>query len=161
MKILPHCDTASPLLGCPGGTHGKEPTCQCRKHKKSLFNPWVGKIPWRRAWKSTPCILAWRIPWTEEPCSLQSTGSQRVRLDWSGLAWHSLLGVSVRREWICNRFTLGLGCIYHLPHVCQGVDIYTHLSVCMWIGRESQGVFSWKYINMGEDSRLAGICHLF
>ena len=26
-------------------------------------------------------ILAWRIPWTEEPGGLQSTGSQRVRLD--------------------------------------------------------------------------------
>ena len=26
-------------------------------------------------------ILVWRIPWTEEPGGLQSTGSQRVRLD--------------------------------------------------------------------------------
>ena len=26
------------------------------------FNPWVGKIPWRRAWPPTPLILAWRIP---------------------------------------------------------------------------------------------------
>ena len=26
-------------------------------------------------------ILAWRIPWTKEPGSLQSMGSQRVRLD--------------------------------------------------------------------------------
>ena len=31
-------------------------------------------------------ILAWRIPWTEKPCKLQSTGSQRVRHDWSDLA---------------------------------------------------------------------------
>ena len=31
-------------------------------------------------------ILAWRIPWTEEPGGLQSTGSQRVRHDWSDLA---------------------------------------------------------------------------
>ena len=28
-------------------------------------------------------ILAWRIPWMEEPGGLQSTGSQRVRHDWS------------------------------------------------------------------------------
>ena len=33
-------------------------------------------------------ILAWRIPWTEEPGGLQSTGSQRVRQDWSDLTWH-------------------------------------------------------------------------
>ena len=28
-------------------------------------------------------ILAWRIPWTEEPGGLQSTGSQRIRQDYS------------------------------------------------------------------------------
>ena len=26
-------------------------------------------------------ILAWRVPWTEEPGRLQSTGSQRVRVE--------------------------------------------------------------------------------
>ena len=31
-------------------------------------------------------VLAWRIPGTEEPGGLQSTGSQRVRNDWSDLA---------------------------------------------------------------------------
>ena len=28
-----------------GGVSGKEPTCQCRRHKRSEFYPWVGKIP--------------------------------------------------------------------------------------------------------------------
>ena len=37
---------------------------QCRRPE---FDPWVGKMPWRRKWQPTPCILAWRIPWTEEP----------------------------------------------------------------------------------------------
>ena len=27
--------------------------------------------------------LAWKIPWTEEPGRLQSTGSRRVRHDWT------------------------------------------------------------------------------
>ena len=31
-----------------GGTSGKEPTCQLRRHKKSGFDPWVRKSPWRR-----------------------------------------------------------------------------------------------------------------
>ena len=30
---------------------GKESTCQCRKCR---FDPWVGKIPWRRKWRPTP-----------------------------------------------------------------------------------------------------------
>ena len=28
------------------------------------FDPWVGKIPWRRGKDSHSTILAWRIPWT-------------------------------------------------------------------------------------------------
>ena len=35
----------------PGGASGKEHTCQCRKHKKCGFDPWLGRIPWRQAWQ--------------------------------------------------------------------------------------------------------------
>ena len=34
-------------------------------------------------------ILAWRIPWREKPGRLQSIGSQRVRHDYSNLAYHA------------------------------------------------------------------------
>ena len=37
-------------------------------------------------------ILAWRIPWTEELGEMQSTGSHRVRYDWSDLAGMHTLG---------------------------------------------------------------------
>ena len=30
--------------------------------KKHGFNPWVGNIPWRRAWPHMPVFLPWRIP---------------------------------------------------------------------------------------------------
>ena len=43
--------------GFPGGASCKEPTCQCRRHKSCGFDPWVGKIPWRRAWQHTPVFL--------------------------------------------------------------------------------------------------------
>ena len=37
------------------GSHsGKEPASQCRRCKSRGFDPWVGKIPWRRAWQPTP-----------------------------------------------------------------------------------------------------------
>ena len=42
------------LLHFPGGTSIKEPACQCRGHKRLGFDPWVGKIPWRRKWQPTP-----------------------------------------------------------------------------------------------------------
>ena len=43
--------------GFPGGTSDKEPTCQCRRLKRHSFSPWVGKIPWRRAQRTTPVFL--------------------------------------------------------------------------------------------------------
>ena len=42
------------------------------------FDPWVGTIPWRRAWQTTPVFLPGESPWTEEPGGLQSMGSQRI-----------------------------------------------------------------------------------
>ena len=45
------------LWAFPGGARGKETACQCRRHKRLRFDPWVRKIPWRRAWQSTPVSL--------------------------------------------------------------------------------------------------------
>ena len=36
---------------------GKESTCQCSRCKRHGFDPWVGKIPWRRKWQPTPVFL--------------------------------------------------------------------------------------------------------
>ena len=71
--------------GFPGGASGKELACQCRRHKRHGFDPWVGKIPLRKAWQPTPVLLPGESPWTEEPGRLQSMGSQRVGHDWSDL----------------------------------------------------------------------------
>ena len=35
----------------------KESTCQCRRYRRRGFDPWVGKIPWRRTWQPTPVFL--------------------------------------------------------------------------------------------------------
>ena len=45
------------ILGFLGGTSGKEPICQCRS-KRVRSDPWVRKIPQRRAWQPTPVFLA-------------------------------------------------------------------------------------------------------
>ena len=29
----------------PGGTRGKEPSCQCKRHKRHRFDPWGGEGP--------------------------------------------------------------------------------------------------------------------
>ena len=57
-------------MGFPGGVSGKEPVCQCRRHRRHRFNPWVGKIPWWRKWQPTSLFLPGKIPWTERPGGL-------------------------------------------------------------------------------------------
>ena len=44
-------------MSFPGGASGKEPACQCRRHKRHRFDPWVGKTPLKRAWQPTPVFL--------------------------------------------------------------------------------------------------------
>ena len=44
--------------GFPGDNSGKESTCQWRRHKRLRFDPWVGKIPWKRKWQSAPVFLS-------------------------------------------------------------------------------------------------------
>ena len=62
----------------PRWLSGKEPACQCRRHRRHRFYPWVGKIPLGEGMATHSSILACRIPRTEEPGGLQSMGSHSV-----------------------------------------------------------------------------------
>ena len=48
---------ATKLRGFPSGAGGEEPACQCRRHKRHGFYPWIRKIPWRRKWHPTPVFF--------------------------------------------------------------------------------------------------------
>ena len=41
-------------IGLPRWLSGKESTCKCRRCKRHGFDPWLGKIPWRKKWQPTP-----------------------------------------------------------------------------------------------------------
>ena len=73
------------VSGFPGGSSGKGPVCQYRKHKRHGFYPWVQKIPCRRVWQPTPVFLLGESPFTKEPGRLQSKVSQKVRHYWNKL----------------------------------------------------------------------------
>ena len=72
-------------MSFPDDTSGKEPTCQCRRHK---ILGWEDPLEEEMATHFS--ILVWKIPWTEEPAGLQSMEAPRVRHDWSNLAQHSI-----------------------------------------------------------------------
>ena len=59
------------LMCFPGGTSGKESTCQCRRHKTCGFYPYYS------------CL---ENPIAEGPGGLQSVGLQRVGHKWNDLA---------------------------------------------------------------------------
>ena len=46
---------ASSSPGLPRWLGDKESACQCRRHRRLKFNPWIGKMPWRR--KQQPTCL--------------------------------------------------------------------------------------------------------
>ena len=55
----------------------------CLQCRRPGFDPWVGKIPWKRKWLPTPVFLPGESPRTEEPGGLQSMGSREVGHDWA------------------------------------------------------------------------------
>ena len=71
------------LVGCPGGSDGKEFACNVR-------GPGDREDALEKGMATQYSILAWRIPWSEEPGGLQSTGSYRVRVTERLSLTHSL-----------------------------------------------------------------------
>ena len=68
--------------GFPGGADHNESACQCRRHRRHRFNPWVRKIPWRRTWQPTPVFLPGKSHGQRSLAVCRGAmGSQRVRHD--------------------------------------------------------------------------------
>ena len=84
-------------MGLPGGASGKEPACQCRRHKES----WVQYLSWKdleEIMATHSRILAWKILWTEEAGGLQSLGISRVGHD---LATNPMIIHNVEHLFVC------------------------------------------------------------
>ena len=79
-------DTGSiPGLGrSPGGGHGKRLPWWLSRQRIHLqcwrpgFDPWVGKMPWKRAWQPIPVSLPGESPWTEEPGGYSPWGCKEL-----------------------------------------------------------------------------------
>ena len=57
LNLAFNLDEIIQYVSFPGGASGKEPACQCRRCKRCRFDPWAGKILWRRTWQPTPVFL--------------------------------------------------------------------------------------------------------
>ena len=68
-------------IGIPRWLSGKESACQCRRHRRFRFNPWVRKISWRRKWQPTPVFLPGKSHGQRSLVSYSPWGRKRVGHD--------------------------------------------------------------------------------
>ena len=67
-------------IGLPWWLSGKESACQCRRRR---FDPWVGKIPWRRKWQPTPVFfLENSMDWEAWQATVHGVAESRLSLEW-------------------------------------------------------------------------------
>ena len=61
---------------------GSEFACQCRRHMRGRFNPWVRKIPCRRKWQPTTVILPGKFHGQKSLAGYSLRGHKRIENDW-------------------------------------------------------------------------------
>ena len=83
--LIVNCDSILKLWASQVTLSGKEPDCHCRRYKRLQFNPWVGKIPWRRAWQPTPIFLPGELHGQRSLVGYSPWRSQKIRHEWSDL----------------------------------------------------------------------------
>ena len=114
------------LVGLPRWLSNKVSACQCRR---CGFDPWVGKIPWRRKWQPTPVFspgkshgrrsLAGYSPWDHTKSDIiewlnNNRGHRAIQREWrEGKGrWRrnrtgrplSLLQIHRKTNWTLNKF---------------------------------------------------------
>ena len=109
--VLEYCPS---IVGLPWCLRRLRIRLQCGRPG---FDPWVGKIPWRRAGQPTPGSLPGESPWVEEPGGLQSMGSresdtteQLSTTNWSNSSSTSLTDHREYKDVVCS-FACSLGCV--------------------------------------------------
>ena len=128
--------SSSGLLGFSGGASDKELTCQCRRHKTCGFNPWVGKIPWRRAWQPTSVFL---------PGDTHGLRS---------LVGYSPWGCKVGHDWATNNYTFTPNVPSAPCYICRLKLKNTH--ICCKLGFSGGSTVKNRPVNAGNVGSIPG-----
>ena len=124
------------FMGFPGGISGKVPAHQCRRCKRCGFDPWVRKIPWRRAWWPTPVFLPGGYHGQRSLAGCTPEGCKE--LDTTDVTWHACTRVG---HTCCGAMTNGRVC--QQKRYCRiarrywGLDVWIKtflIHVCLFIG---------------------------
>ena len=65
--------------GFRGGASGKEPACWSKRRRRHGFDPWVGKIPWRKKWQPTLVLFSEK---SNRQRSLEGYSPQDLKETW-------------------------------------------------------------------------------
>ena len=109
----------------------KKSACQCRRCRTGGFDPWVGKIPWRRKWQPTLVFLP------------EKSHGQR------SLEGYSPWGCKVRHDWAYMQFKLLLGLGNCSPTLPPHLPVYLVFFLSTRIGSNrkpiSENLFAIHY----------------
>ena len=125
------------MCGFPGGSDGTESACNMGRPG---FDPWVGKIPWRRE-TTDSSILAWRIPWT-----VYSLCGRKESDTIKGLSLHFLSLGWVPGESHGQRSLAG-----YSPEGCKESDTTERLSTAHTHGHKNK---SWRVHAVGPTASV-------
>ena len=92
------------LTGLPRWLSGKESACQRRRYG---FDPWVGKIPWRRKWQHTPVFLPRKYHRQKSLAGYGPQGHKELDMtEW--LCMHALADNQGQLSLLAHRVTKGI-----------------------------------------------------
>ena len=137
MHNFEHPEHVSPSLtplGCPGGTSGEESTFQFKRCERHRFNPWVGKIPWRRKWQPTPVFLPGKFHGQRSLATVHGVAKCRTRQ----ATWHACTTH-------CCKWTEDLRSLTSWPN-SQPV------SIACWRRWAEVGAGTWREAGLGGKS---------
>ena len=107
------------------GSTDKESTCQCRRHKRCRFDPWVRKISWRRKWQPVPIFLPGKFhgqrslagysPWGCEESETTECARMHARMHAQGLGDLGRAAGAFLWLWVKLSSTSGGGWWIHTP----------------------------------------------
>ena len=156
-------------MGFPGGTSGKNSTCQCRRCKSHSFYPWVGKVPWRRKWQPTPTFLPGESHWQRSVVDYSPQGCRES--DTTGWLTHThthTYTVNMIKMKICKEVShlLRLG----FSRTPVGVLFVAGALLAFWMGSWGQPALRVRtgtdmpmngLVNIAKLQRMASGMHLY
>ena len=145
--------------GLSDDASGEDPACQSSRCKRWRLDPWVRKIPWRKAWQPTLVFLP--------SGGLQSMGCNRIRHDWSDLSCEHIkkMDPCSQPEWLqpCGCFAPAL-CVHirrSWPHFRPGGPLNSCQEKVLYAAIYKRGLAKHASVDIIKEVEIAMASTLF